>query len=262
MKLACQESLTPGATFAEKLANLERWGYEGIELSGVTLPGHFAEVKAALANNPVKASTICGGFTPNLIHPDKATRDKCVAEMKTLLKLGAEVGVVGLIFVPMFGRPQVPDLTPLYDPYQIERMLLVKVVQKELAPYAEEVGTLLLLEPLNRYEAHIPKDLREGVEICQEIGSPSVKLMADFFHMSIEEADLSESLTEAGDYVRHIHLADSNRKLPGNGHTDFATPFATLKRLGFSGYMAMECRVTDPATESLPKSARYLRTLL
>jgi len=117
-------------------------------------------------------------------------------------------------------------------------------------------------EALNRYEAHIPKGLKEGVEICQEVGSPGVRLMADFFHMSIEEADIAGSLAEAGDYVRHIHLADSNRVLPGNGHTDFATPFATLKRLGYAGYLAMECSVPPPAEESLRKSAVYLRNLI
>lgn len=262
MKLACQESMTPGESFAEKLANLHRWGYEGIELNGRGLAEHVAEVKIGLAESPIRASTICGGFSPMLIHPDRVARNQCVAEMKALMKIGAELGVVGLIFVPMFGRPQVPDLTPLHSPFEIERMLLVKVLQKELAPYAEDLGTLLLLEPLNRYEAHIPKNLKEGVEICEEVGSPNVKLMADFFHMSIEEADIARSLADAGDYVRHIHLADSNRVLPGHGHTDFATPFAVLKQAGFGGYMAMECSVPEPAKESLSRSAAYLAKLM
>ncbi|MBI2940119.1 MAG: sugar phosphate isomerase/epimerase [Chloroflexi bacterium] len=259
MKLACQEGLVPGQSFAEKLANLHRWGYEGVELNGRGLRERVPEIKAALAASPVRASTICGGFTPLLLSPDKPTRDQTIAEMRALLAIAAEVGAVGLIFVPLFGKPEVPDLSPLSTPVELERALLVKLLRQELAPFAEDAGVLLLLEPLNRYEAHIPKDLREGVAICQEVGSPGLKLMADFFHMSIEEADIARSLAEAGDFVRHIHLADSNRQLPGLGHTDFATPFATLQHAGYQGYMALECRVPPPADETLPESARYLK---
>lgn len=37
MKLSCQEGLVPGKTFAEKLRNLEAYGFEGVEL-GATGP--------------------------------------------------------------------------------------------------------------------------------------------------------------------------------------------------------------------------------
>jgi sugar phosphate isomerase/epimerase len=262
VKLACQETITPGATIAEKLANLHRWGLEGIELNGLSLAERLPELKAALADSPVRASTICSGFTPQLIHPDRATREQSIAEIKGVLRAAAELGVVGLILVPMFGKPLIPDLSPLYAPVELERMLLVKVLKQELGPLAEDLGTLILLEPLNRYEAHLPKDLKEGVEICQEVDSPGVRLMADFFHMSIEEADIARSLTEAGAYVRHIHLADSNRQLPGHGHTDFAKPFAALKRMGYGGYMALECRVPQPAEQTLPDSALHLKQLI
>lgn len=262
MKLACQESRTPGATFAAKLANLERWGYEGVELDGRGLRDRVAEVRSALEASAIRASTICSGFTPMLIHPDRAARERCVAEMKALMRIGADLGVVGLIFVPMFGPPQVPDLSPVHTPHELERLLLVNVVKRELAPYAEDLGILLLLEPLNRYEAHIPKDLEEGAQICEEIGSPQVRLMADLFHMNVEEADIASSLIAAAAYIRHVHLADSNRLPPGFGHTDFARPLAALKSVGYDGYMALECRVPEPAEESLAKAAEFIHGLI
>ena len=50
MKLSCQEHLVPGTTFADRLANLAAWGYEGVELTGGDgrLLAREDEIKAAL----------------------------------------------------------------------------------------------------------------------------------------------------------------------------------------------------------------------
>ena len=67
------------------------------------------------------------------------------------------------------------------------------------------------------------------------------------------------SIAKAGDWIAHVHLADSIRWLPGYGHTDFAAAFAALKKIKFDGFMALECRVPgDPAIE-LPKCAKLLK---
>ena len=38
MKIACQENKAPGATFAERLRNLEKYGFEGVELNDGVMP--------------------------------------------------------------------------------------------------------------------------------------------------------------------------------------------------------------------------------
>ena len=59
----------------------------------------------------------------------------------------------------------------------------------ELTEFAESVGSLLLLEPLNRYETHLIHRLDQGVEWCERIGSERMRLLGDLFHMNIEERD-------------------------------------------------------------------------
>ena len=49
MKLACQEQLVPGKSLAEELANLEGWGYEGIEFRGAKTWERVDEVNQVLA---------------------------------------------------------------------------------------------------------------------------------------------------------------------------------------------------------------------
>jgi sugar phosphate isomerase/epimerase len=67
-----------------------------------------------------------------------------------------------------------------------------------------------------------------------------VKLLADLYHMNIEETNLADALREAGPYVGHIHFADSNRKAAGLGHTDFTPIVSALKEIGYEGYLSAE----------------------
>ena len=261
MKLACQEGLAPGETLEEKLAVIEQAGYEGVEFWGGSLWDRVGEIKSALKGTSLKPSTICAGYRGTPLSDDPAERQQADADIRRLLDAGGEIGVVGLIFVPIFGKPQVPDMSPWKTAEQLEEELLVELMAG-WAEHARKAGTLLLLEPLNRYETHLVKALPYAVELCERVGDPKgLRIMADFFHMSIEERDTAASLRAAGDWVAHIHLADSTRELPGYGHTDFQAGFEALKEIGFEGYMALECGVPgDDKLDELTKAAQYLRS--
>jgi sugar phosphate isomerase/epimerase len=265
VKLAAQESLVPGETFAQKLANLQAYGFDGIELNGRLLredPNHLPEVKAALADSPIKASTICGGLPNRFTVPDRQARQESIDAARVLLRCAAEVGARGIIFVPRFNRDEgLPDLSPLYTASELERDLLIAQL-KPLAREAADLGVCLILEPLNRYEARFPKDLAEACAICDAVDSPGLGMMGDFFHMNIEEADIAASLLASGRHLRHIHLADSNRLVPGRGHTQFVEPFRVLQEIGYDGYGALECRVPEPRDEALRETVRFLRAQL
>ena len=182
-------------------------------------------------------------------------------DIKKLLKVAANIGAVGLIVVPIFGGPRINDLSPYKSAVQLEKELLI-MQMKEIGDYAAEVGAYVLLEPLNRYETHLLKRLRDAVEICEAVDKPYVRIMADFFHMNIEEPVIADSIREAGDYIKHVHLADSTRLLPGYGHTDFKSGFEALKEVGFEGYMALECGVPGDPHVELPKTVKYMKQWL
>ena len=258
MKLACQEQLVPGSDFSEKLANLEAWGYEGIELSGSGLEGRAEGIARACARSKVKPAAICGGWEGCLLGADKAERDLFLSSVRRLLSVGGELGAVGVIVVPVFGGPHLPDLSPLADARKLETDLLLHLLD-DMGKQAERASCLVLVEPLNRYETHFLNRLEQAVAICEKVASPGVKIMADFFHMQIEEADIAASLRAAGPWVQHIHLADSNRLLPGQGHTDFAPGFHSLKENGFDKFLSLECGIQGEAKAELARSARFLK---
>jgi sugar phosphate isomerase/epimerase len=258
LKLACQEGMAVGASLPERLDTLAAAGYEGIEFGGAQLWDRVEEILKATAHHPVKPATICAGYRGCPLEANKKERDQASEDIHRLLQTAGELGMVGLIMVPVFGGPRIPDLSPLATTTQLEKDLLLKLMD-DWGQTAQKAGTFLLLEPLNRYETHLIRSLRDGTEICEKVGNPHVKIMADFFHMSLEEQDIAASIRAAGSHIAHVHLADSTRLLPGYGHTDFKAGFAALRDIGYDRYMALECGNPDSDKQSgLKKCAEYL----
>jgi sugar phosphate isomerase/epimerase len=269
MKIACQEGLVPGETFKEKVDNMVELGFEGVELGAPFSAGgaevlrrRADEIMRTLEDAPLAVSSICGGQPMTFLAGDLAQRKAAVDGYKETLKVAGQLKCIGPILVPIFGPPQLTDPWPLKTVEQLELQILVAIC-KELAAVASANKTNVVLEPLNRYETHLLNRLADATQVCRRAGSPrSLKVMADFFHMNIEEADIAASIRKAGKAICHVHLADSRRMQPGSGHMDFAAGFKALKEIKFKGYMAFECGVSgkDPMA-SLRKSVEYLREL-
>lgn len=256
MKLALREEMTPGESLPEKVAWLERVGLEGIELTGRALDLPIADLRAVFAGSPVAAANVDGART--LLDPDPRQREAGRELVRRRLALAGELGSAGVLLVPQFGRtPALPDLSPLKTAKELERELFLLQI-RELAPAATAAGVPLFLEPLNRYEAHLVNRVGQGAALAAEAG-PGIGVMADFFHMNIEEADIPAAIREAGPHLVYVHVADSNRLQPGRGHLDFGPGFATLKAIGYDGYLGIECRVEGPFEEALRESAALLR---
>jgi len=261
MKIATQESLIPGRDAAERFDKAASFGFEGIEVGWRNLKERVAELKAASRNSGLPISTICSGPIHDPLALEPQERAERLDRMVELLELAEELGAVGSICVPIRRSMRFPDLSPAFSTHELISKLAAEMLAQALRR-TEGLKALILLEPLNRYEAYYLRTLADGVELAQMVGHPRVKVMADFFHMNIEEADIGASIRATGDWIRHVHLADSNRLLPGQGHTDFKAGFAALKEIGFQGFMALECGVLGDPEVELPRSVKLMRSLI
>lgn len=260
MRLLCQEHLAPGATLAEKWAFLEEAGYDGLELRGTD---GFAERREELRRAHaagIPMPTVCLISDHFIGDFDAARRRDAIEHMRSLLSTIAEVGGEGAVTPASFGMHSnaLPPFRAPREPAEDRAVLLEGLA--ELGEHAAREGVAVYLEPLNRYEDHMLNTLADAAALCRELGLPSVRVMGDVFHMSIEERDPAASIRAAGALLSHVHLADSNRSHPGSGHTDFASIVDALRDTGFRGCLALECRVVDPE-RTLPAVARMLRAL-
>jgi sugar phosphate isomerase/epimerase len=111
---------------------------------------------------------------------------------------------------------------------------------EELAERAARHNVPVLLEPLNRYETNVLSTVAESISFIKSLQAPNVKLLADLFHMNIEEADIVSALHTAGSRLGHVHFADSNRRAIGFGHTNIEPIIAALREIRYDGWLSAE----------------------
>ena len=129
----------------------------------------------------------------------------------------------------------------------------------KLSDYAAERGVKLILEPVNRYEIDYINNTDECVELVKKVNKPNFTMMPDVFHMNIEDAHIGEALIRNREYVEYVHLADSNRHAPGDGHLDFDDIFSALGKIGYNGWTTVECLPYPEPEEAARRAVTFLR---
>lgn len=254
LKISCQEGVAPGESLNEKLDFMESLGIVGLEPGGRDLGKRVEEIQKALQNRNIKVSAICAGFEGWLIAEDPAIRKQCMDSMKSILEAAGALGSTGLIFVPAFNRQ-------VSLPHKEARELLVEEM-KELAEFALQHKTRILLEPLNRQECHFCRQVADGAAIVRDVASPGAAVMGDFWHMTWEETSDRGAFISAGDYLHHVHIASrERRKMPGeDGKSDlYIDGFRGLKEIGYQDYISFECGSVGDKKETLPAAVKLIR---
>ena len=72
------------------------------------------------------------------------------------------------------------------------------------------------------------------------LDTDNIVILADLFHMSIEEASIGEGLRTYGKHIGHVHFVDSNRRPAGCGHMDYVPIAAVLNEIGYDKYASAE----------------------
>ena len=78
------------------------------------------------------------------------------------------------------------------------------------------------------------------MEFLATLDTDNIVILADLFHMNIEEADIADALRTYGKHIGHLHFVDSNRRPAGCGHMDYAPIAAALKEIGYNKYASAE----------------------
>ena len=177
----------------------------------------------------------------SLVDADPAKRDQAIAFIKSMIDFGGPYGAPAIIG-SMQGKWG----------GEIDRdaaLGLLRDALNELGPYASEQGVVLIYEPLNRYETNLITTIADGVEFLKTLSTDNVKLLADLFHMNIEEANLADAIRAGKGHIGHVHFVDSNRRAAGLGHMDYGPIADALHETGYSEYASVEAfPLPDAAT--------------
>ena len=263
-RIACRLEVLPGGRVLDKLTNAAKFGFDAVSLPGRFLDDYVNELRGCLADSPLPFVSMSLGFSGSLLSPHKKVREQCRNSFLRLFDICAELGVACVNVPPVLiedNPDRITDPGPHASVEQAQDALLIEQLPA-LGDQAQKRGLIFLLEPVNRYESEYLNTVPHAAKLCETLNHDHIGLTCDFFHMQLEELSIPESLSKAGKWIKHVHVAENTRVEPGPGSLDFTPGFQTLKEMKYSGFIELECRkLSGPAEKVLPKSVEYLRSL-
>ena len=161
-------------------------------------------------------------------------------------------------------EPLISDSNHKYLSREEKRKLISSLIEslRELAKYASNYDIDLLIEPLNRYSTPICTDSEDAKYIVKLVDRENVGIMLDTFHMNIEEDSIHDAIVNSNTMLKHVHVSDNNRKMPGFAHIDFKNVIGALKRIKYSKFLTFEPSVDNTDyVDDLKLGLQYLKNL-
>ena len=208
--------------------------------------------------NGVKMTSISTGMGYaaeglSLIDDDPAIRAKARARLEGMIDLAGELGssvIIGLL------RGMIPDFShySLYEDRLTENIhILIEKAHKE--------NVNLDIEAISFVQCNYFCSSGQTLEYVKKIGSPSLKILLDTFHMNIEERDRFGCIAACGDWLRYVHYSDSNRRRPGAGNFDYIGMTRSLLGIGYNGFVGLEYIPSGDPSAEFVKTLEYLRSI-
>ena len=242
--------------FEDSIRKAKAYGYDGVELALRSASDiSVSALDRYLSDNGMEVSCVSTGqvFAADHLyftHPEKAVRDRCVAVFRELIDLAADYcHLVNVGRVRGFieeGRDEAYALALFCE------------TAAPICEHAAKKGVDIIIEPVNRYEINFVNNVEQGARLLKQLGCENAGLMPDVFHMNIEDARIGEALVRYGQYVKYIHLADSNRLAPGQGHLDFDEVFDALHAIGYDGWASVEIFPVPTPDIAAKQAAEFL----
>ena len=262
LKLSAQIWIIPGKDLPERLATMQEWGFDGVELPGgdmsdrglPSIIGHEKLYEDAVKNTSSKSARSAaarGPATPASSPKTLASGPAASRTSKNCSPRPARLHSTGVIYVPAF------DGGTKLGNFEIRKILVEHAARHRRArpqgghapgPRAAQSRRGVFPSPGGRRRLDRPR-----------LQNPGLGVMGDFYHMYIEETSDLGAFISGGSYVHHCHLASRIRVLPGQDERQFVLGFRGLKRIGYQDYCSFECGVRGDPKVEIPKSMAFLR---
>jgi len=210
-------------------------GYDKLEIAGSPEAYDTQKIGKLLKDHGLK----CWGSVTlmledrNLLAKDKSQRAKSIQYVKDVVRMVKELEGEMVSVVPGTVGKIIPDGRPEEEwKWAVESM-------KEVYEYAESVGIVLGIEPINRFETYFINRGDQALALAQEVG-PNCGVCLDTFHMNMEEDNTYDAMRRAKGRLVGFHVADNNRMAPGMGTINWPKIIETLREIDYDKVLSVE----------------------
>ena len=266
MLLSCVEVLVPGKNYLEKAKLLKECGYDGMTVYAdyeTWTPEQLEQLKDVKKQTGIVVPEFAfvGSKYGHLMDEDNNKSQETLEMYLDSVKVCGELGALTEL---EFDVKREGGVSFEYNEYPYPNAYLEEKFLKFmdiLCEEGEKTGTLVLLEACNRYEELYINRQDDAVRIVSQLKHKNTGILSDLFHMCLDEENLPEVLFRNRKWVRHIHLGDTNRRLPGKGEMNWERIAKACSRMCYKGWFNLECSITGSPEQEIERTAHYLRAI-
>jgi hydroxypyruvate isomerase len=241
----CIENFYRELPFEERFAAARRDGFEYCEF-WTWKNRNWEGIRKAVADSGIKIAAFSGDDAYSLIHPDES--GPYLGFLRESIAKAREIHC-GYLVIHSDALNGDGSAKAIARPLGHEAKLLnMFKILESIAPFAGQEGVTLVLEPLNtragQPRAHVNYFLDQpqpAFDLTRQVGSESVKVLYDIYHMQLMAGNIVHTLKENLDQVGYIHLADvPGSHEPGTGELHCGNILKALDSMGYPGFVGFE----------------------
>lgn len=217
----------------------------------------FENTKKLIAENGLSAEAANSFFPADMkICGSEVDMEKIKAHTEKALKRVTELGI-HICVLGSGGARKVPE-----DIDFAEGIRQLEEVFYAVGEIAAKYNVTVVIEPLNKNETNIINTVSEGGEIARRVNHPNIKLLADIYHMAVENEGF-ESIVENADIICHTHIANPDgRKYPATEEEfDYALVKKAFADAKYDLRLSVEARLNGDFVEEATKSLKLMKKI-
>jgi sugar phosphate isomerase/epimerase len=266
MKFAICNEIFKGWTLDETFKYAAKTGYDAVEIAPFTMAPYVTEIspeerikiREMAAGHQLAISGIHWVLVQaegmHLTHPDPAVRRRTADYFVDLVDFCADLGGETVVV----GSPKQRNLMEGVSFEQAWQW--AGAVFREAVGRASERGVTICFEPLAPSETNFINTAAEAIRFSKQLESPHFKIILDVKAMCSESKPIPQIIRESWPDFAYFHANDKNLKGPGFGEVDFKPIAATLREVGYQGYVSVEVFNFEEGPETIArKSLEYLK---
>lgn len=231
---------------------ISRAGFDYVELPLAEVKAMPREVFFELKNRLREYGIPCysfNNFFPKTIRLTGEERNlsAIIEYAKRALICASELGASRIVFGSGSAK-NIPDGFSMHEGYkQITEML------SAIALEAADHRLTVVIEPLRKAECNIINRFEEGVQLARDVHEENVRVLVDFYHLSVEKEPINNIRKFGEEYLGHVHFAfPEGRRYPLHRDEDphYLDFFRVLRDVGYCGGVSLEAYSSDVAEEA------------
>jgi len=187
---------------------------------------------------------------------DKGLREKVLADVKASVEVAKRMNTK---FVHNVLGTHDPKL-----PWDFQMANAIELL-KRIADIYEPHGLIMVMETMNHRINHPEMFLHripQAYAMAKAVGSPSVKILCDIYHVQIEEGNLIPTIDYAWDEIAYFQVGDTpGRKEPGTGEINYKNVFQHIYDRGYRGFLGMEHGLKNHGKEGVQAAYEAYRNV-